>query len=50
MLYYERIDASEGSDINKANASKERDICHYCCFLDKWLSLSIFGKMFISIN
>ena len=30
MLYYDRIDVSEGIDINKASASKENDIFHYC--------------------
>ena len=35
MLEYDRIDISEGIDINKTNASKECDICHYWCFLDK---------------
>ena len=30
-----RIDISEGIDINKRNASKECDICHYWNFLDK---------------
>ena len=35
MLEYDRIDASEGIDINKTNASKGCDICHYCYFLDK---------------
>ena len=35
MLEYDRIDFSEGIDINKANASKECDICHYWYFLDK---------------
>ena len=35
MLKYDRIDASEGIDINKTNASKECDICHYWYFLDK---------------
>ena len=35
MLEYDRIDISEGIDINKANASKECDICHYWYFLDK---------------
>ena len=35
MLYYDRIDASEGIDINKTGASKECDICHYWRFLDK---------------
>ena len=34
MLEYDRIDASEGLDVNKANASKECDICHYWYFLD----------------
>ena len=29
MLEYNRIDISEGVGINKTNASKECDICHY---------------------
>ena len=28
MLYYDRIDVSEGIDINKRSVSKELDICH----------------------
>ena len=35
MLEYDRIDISEGIDINKTNSSKECDICHYWYFLDK---------------
>ena len=35
MLEYDRIDISEGIQINKTNASKECDICHYWYFLDK---------------
>ena len=35
MLEYDRIDISEGIGINKANASKECDICHFCYFIDK---------------
>ena len=35
MLYYDRTDISEEIDINKASASKECDICHYCYFLNK---------------
>ena len=35
MLEYDRIDVSEGIDINKTNASKECDICHYWYFLVK---------------
>ena len=34
MLYYDRIDVSEGIDINKANASKECDVCHSWYFLN----------------
>ena len=29
MLEYDRIDISEGIDVNKTNLSKECDICHY---------------------
>ena len=35
MYEYDRIDITEGIDINKTNASKECDICHYWYFLDK---------------
>ena len=34
-LEYDRIDISEGIEINKTNASKECDICHYWYFSDK---------------
>ena len=37
MLYYVRIDVSEGIDVNKTSESKECDICHYWYFLDKGL-------------
>ena len=29
MLEYDRIDISEGIDVNKISASKECDICNY---------------------
>ena len=29
MFYFDRIDLSEGIDVNKASASKECDIFHY---------------------
>ena len=29
MLCYDRIDVSEGIDVNKTNESKESDICNY---------------------
>ena len=34
MLEYNRIDISEGINVNKTNASKECDICHYWYFKD----------------
>ena len=35
MLYYDRIDTSEGIDINKTSKLKECDICHYWYFSNK---------------
>ena len=29
MLYYDRINVSEGIDVNMTSKSKECDICHY---------------------
>ena len=34
MLQYNRIDVSEGIDINKTSKSKECKICHYWYFKD----------------
>ena len=34
MLQYEKIDVSEGIDINRTNASKECMLCHYWYFKD----------------
>ena len=34
MIEYDRIDISEGTDINKTNVSKECKICHYWYFKD----------------
>ena len=34
MLEYDKIDISEGIDINKASALKECDICNFCYFKD----------------
>ena len=33
MLCYNRIDFSEGADVNKTSESKEWDVCHYWYFL-----------------
>ena len=35
MLYFDRIDVSEGIGYNKKSASKECMFCHYSYFLDK---------------
>ena len=32
MLQYDRINISEGNDVNKTSWSKECDICHHCFF------------------
>ena len=36
MLYYDRIDVSEGIDVtvNNISTSKECDVCHYWYFLN----------------
>ena len=34
MLRYQKIDISEGININKTNASKECEVCHYWLFKD----------------
>ena len=35
MLYFDGIEVSEGIDVNKPSSSKECDIFHYWCFLNK---------------
>ena len=34
MLYFDRIDVSEGIDFDKTSASKEYGFSHYCYFLN----------------
>ena len=34
MIYFDRIDVSEGIDGSTTSASKECDICHYWYFLN----------------
>ena len=34
MLQYQKIDASEGTDVNKTSASEECEFCHYWFFKD----------------
>ena len=40
MLYYDRIDVSEGIDVNKTKASKE-GVCHYWYFVTYLLNLVV---------
>ena len=42
MIYYDKIDISEGIDVNKTSESKECDICHYWYFLNKVFKFQIF--------
>ena len=35
MLKYDRIDISEGIDVNRTDRSKECTLCHYWYFLNK---------------
>ena len=35
MWYYDRIDVSEGIDVNKTRESKECNVCCYWYFLNK---------------
>ena len=34
MIYCDRIDVSEGLNVNKTSASNEGDVCHYWHFLN----------------
>ena len=34
MLYFDRIEVSEGSNVNKTSAAKECGVCHYWYFLN----------------
>ena len=44
MLQYEKIDVSEGIDVNKTNASKECELCH--CWLFKDVGFKFEGHVF----
>ena len=41
MLYYDRVDASEGIHVNKTSESKGCDICHYWYFLNKGFNFQL---------
>ena len=44
MLQYEKIDISEGINLNKISASKECELCHYWSYKDVGFK---FEKMFV---
>ena len=49
MLEYNRIDISEGIDVNKTNLSKECDICHYWYFKILVLNMKLIFTMVVMI-
>ena len=42
MLFYDRIDISEGIDIDKTSTSKELDIFHFWYFLDRGIKFQTY--------
>ena len=49
MLEYDRIDLSEGIDVNKTSNSRECSFCHYYYFLDKILIIKSICVMVVTI-
>ena len=47
MLYYDRIDISQGIDVNKTVSSKEYNIYHYWNFLEEGLGFKQMSAMFV---
>ena len=50
MLHYDKIDVSEGIDINKTSKSKECNICHYWYFLNKGLKFQLYVCNFLMMS
>ena len=50
MIYFDRIDVSEGNDVNEASKSKECGICHYWYFLNKWFTFNYMHATDIMID
>ena len=42
MLEYDKIDISEGTDLDKTNASTECEMCHCWYFLDKSFNYELY--------
>ena len=49
MLYYNRIDLSEGINAAKGNNSKECMVCHYWFFSIVGLNFKILSVMFVKL-
>ena len=49
MLEYDRIDVSEGIDVNKTNASRECDICIICVLKILVLSMNRIFAMVVMV-
>ena len=47
MLEYNRIDISDGIDVNKTTASKECDICH--CYYFKDVVFLSMNRIFVMV-
>ena len=46
MLEYDRIDISEGIDLNKTNKSKESMLCHYWYF---YIKILVMDHIFVMV-
>ena len=44
MPYFDKIDISEGIDVNKTSESKECDICHYGYFLSFNFQRNVYSR------
>ena len=50
MLYFDKTDVSEKTDVNKTNESKEWNICHHWYFLNKILSFNQMSAIDVVIH
>ena len=50
MLQYQKIDVSEGVDVNKTSASKECALCHYWFFKGIGSKFGLFFKRYSNIE
>ena len=54
ILCYDKIDVSEGIDVNKTRASQKGDACHYCYFFNfsfnVWNRCHDLSMMFVNLS